>query len=99
MFRITDKGVLQHLYFGKRLGVFDARSATDLGFEWSHTYLDCDGAERNYSDNYYNDKSLAEVASHGLMDKSGAAFVIVRTVRLRPNLFTRRTEFTTANLN
>lgn len=76
MFRITDKGVLHHLYFGKRLGVFDARSATDLGFEWSHTYLDCDGAERNYSDNYYNDKSLAEVASHGLMDKSGAAFVI-----------------------
>lgn len=76
IFQITEKGILRHLYFGGRIGEFDPSSLTDLGWDWSRTYLDADGAEKIYADNYYNDRSLAEAASHGLMDKSGAPFIV-----------------------
>lgn len=78
VFFVNSKGVLQHLYFGKPIGETDLSSA-DLGWDWSKTYLSADGAEKIYEDNYYNDRSMAEVPSHGLMDKSGAQFVIEKS--------------------
>ena len=79
IFSVNSKGILRHLYYGKSLKAYDVSSSSDLGFDWSRTYLDETGAERTYDDNYYNDRSLAEIASHGLMDKSGAP-VIVRKI-------------------
>ena len=71
VFFVNKKGVLQHLYFGKKIGETDL-SSTDLGWDWSKTYLTQDGDEKIYEDCYYNDRSMAEVSSHGLIDKAGA---------------------------
>ena len=78
VFFVNKKGVLQHLYFGSRTGEIDLSSA-DLGWDWSKTYLARDGGENVYEDCYYNDRSMMEAPSHGLMDKAGAQFIIEKT--------------------
>lgn len=78
VFFVNKKGVLQHLYFGKKIGETDL-SSTDLGWDWSKTYLTQDGDEKIYEDCYYNDRSMAEVSSHGLIDKAGAQFIVEKS--------------------
>ena len=39
-FSITEKGILKHLYFGSYIEDIDEILVSDLGFEWSKTYLD-----------------------------------------------------------
>lgn len=72
LFFVNKERMLQHLYFGKRLDDFDVNSATELGFDWSKTFLSKDGKEELYEDNYYYDRSLMEVPSYGADDQRHA---------------------------
>lgn len=68
-FYITEKGILQHLYFGKRLDDIDIGSLTDLGEDWARTYFSSKTKrEERYRDFYYYDRSMSELPSHGAMD-------------------------------
>ena len=76
IFYINSKNILQHIYFGKRVKDFDFESYINLGWEWSKTYLGPDLVEHSYEDNYFNDRSLMEIAQHGGHDKRGAPIII-----------------------
>ena len=76
IFFINSKDILQHVYFGKKLNDFDFESYIDLGWDWPRTYLGPDLVERSYEDNYFNDRSLMEIAQHGGHDKRGAPIII-----------------------
>lgn len=76
-FYITEKGILQHLYFGKRLDDIDIESLTDLGEDWSRTYFSSETKkEEMYRDFYYYDHSMSELPSHGAMDVKLSPIVI-----------------------
>lgn len=72
---LSEHGLLQHLYFGSRLNKIDRRSMTDLGWDWSETYLGPDDVERRRT-GFYSDRSLMELAPHGANDKRGAPVII-----------------------
>ena len=74
---VNKKNILQHVYFGKRVDNIDADAVLDFGADWSHTYFDSEsGQEKQYEDHYMYDRSLCEVASHGVGDKRGAPVII-----------------------
>lgn len=76
-FFVNEKNILQHLYFGSYLDDINIESITNLGWDWSKTYLEKDtNIEKFYQDNYYSDRSLTEMASHGVNDKKGAPIII-----------------------
>lgn len=75
LFLVNKERVLQHLYFGKSVADFDAFSFTNLGFDWSKTYLSKTGEEKQYEDGYYHDRSLLEVPSFGYGDERGALII------------------------
>jgi alpha-galactosidase len=77
MFFINEKNVLQHLYFGRRIDDIDIDSATNLGWDWSKTYIDqATQTEMASIGNYYRDHSMFEIPSHGIADKRGAMIII-----------------------
>ena len=76
MFCINSFGYLQHLYFGKKIEMFDFNSFTNIGYEWGKTYLDENDVEHEYPDGYYNDRSMMEISHHGMHDKRGAQIII-----------------------
>ena len=78
-FFVNDQGYLQHLYFGSKVEDFDFDSLTELGYEWGRTYLDADGVEKVYEDNFYVDRSMMEIGFHGFGDKRGAQFIIEKS--------------------
>ena len=76
-FSITEKGILKHLYFGSYIEDIDEILVSDLGFEWSKTYLDKNELiEKEYSNNFYYDKSFVELGTHGLSDPRPSSFII-----------------------
>ena len=75
-FYVNSHNYLQHLYFGPKLDNYDFTSSTNFGFEWSKSYLDIDGVEKVYEDNFYSDRSLMEIGFHGFNDKRGSQFII-----------------------
>ena len=60
-FFVNDQGYLQHLYFGSKVEDFDFDSLTELGYEWGRTYLDADGVEKVYEDNFYIDHAGKQI--------------------------------------
>lgn len=73
---INSKNYLQHVYFGKRINDFDIDSYLELGWDWPKTYLGKDTKEYRYEDGFYNDRSLMEMATHGIHDKRGAPVIL-----------------------
>jgi alpha-galactosidase len=77
IFFINEKDVLQHLYFGRKIEDIDILSSTNLGWDWSKTYIDKDTqTEKATIGNYYRDHSMFEIPSHGIADKRGAMIII-----------------------
>lgn len=76
-FFVNEKNIMQHLYFGSYLDDINIESVSDCGWNWSRTYLEREtNIEKSYLDNYYSDRSLTEIASHGGNDKRGAPLII-----------------------
>jgi len=75
---ITQKGFLQHLYYGERIDNFSDETLTwFLNDSFSKLYLDKNTKQECfYQDNFTYDHALTEVASHGGGDKRGAPIII-----------------------
>ena len=74
---LNKKNILQHIYFGKKIDIFDIKSITDFKFDWSKTYYSKDeNSEKTFEDNYYSDRSLLEIGSNGDNDKRGSLISI-----------------------
>lgn len=77
IFLINEKGILIHLYYGKRIDNFSLNNFLQNGSSWGNYYLEKDtNLEKKYANSYYYDKSLMEIGSFQCGDNRQATFII-----------------------
>ncbi len=77
LFFVNEKGILIHLYFGKKLNNYSLENFINQGSGWGDYYLEKEtNLEKKYANSYYYDKSLVEFSSHGCGDTRSATLIL-----------------------